>query len=201
MRSHQPGPGLLFFLLFPACGTPLPRADLEVRRLEHHVELARKPKAYFQLTPAAVVVYMKGLEVKRLPVERSKGLNPNLPALAYIKSRMSAFPLRQVVVRHEYVPEDPSATVASPEEIVSVDDMPDSFAFELDDGSFVLVTSGASVGFAGGVRKMMLRSRVLLSYLWRRLQRSSLRLILLRMDPPSARHFYWLVQEGMGVIY
>lgn len=189
-------------LLFLFAGN-LPRAQTEgsVRLLEYHLELARGSRAYVHLAPEAVTVYVRAIQVKRLPVTEARGLSPQIPRLSRVGVRTPGFPLKEVVVRVGAPPVDPSDTVSSLQEIVGVDDMPDTFSVELADGSVLFVTSTAAVGFVNGFRRLMLRGQVTLSYLWKRAWARPARLIQLKLESPWARHLYWLLQEDLGVIY
>jgi hypothetical protein len=109
--------------------------------------------------------------------------------------------MRQIVVRVDKISADPSETVSSPDEIVGVEDMSDCYLIELTDGSLIWVTGDSSAGFMNGLRRRWLQSKTVCRFLFDRVMGRPARLVALKMDSTSARHLFWLLQPGMGVIY
>jgi len=144
---------------------------------------------------------MKGMEVKRFRVVRGQISSHGGPRLSKVAAKTAALQTRQVIVKVEHVSADPSETVSSPDEIVSVDDMPETFAISLEDGSVFFVTGNARDGLVNQYRKDWLKCRVACVFLFRQLLNRPVRAGVIEMEPDSARHLFWLLQPGMGVIY
>jgi hypothetical protein len=168
--------------------------------LEYHLTLSGEPGAYLHVFDTDLTVFVKGLEVKRWQILGKRG--PRLaPRLSRVASWSSAIPPPRIVVQAEYLQENPADTVSSSEEIVAVDDMPETFTFELEDGTHFLVTSRASLGMAGTLRRRLFEMRTACSFLRARLRGQPASMMVLYLEKSPAQHLYWVLQERMGVIY
>ena len=169
--------------------------------LRLHLELAGQPKAYVEVSRDSVGVFMRGMQVKVIPVRRFTSFYASAPRMSKVVAKTSAVPTREVVVRVETISENPSDTVSNVEDIVSVDDMPDCYVIELADGSFLWVVGDSNKGLITAKRKEWLQLKVACRFYLRRALGRRVSLNILEMDSASARHLYWLLQPDMGVIY
>lgn len=169
--------------------------------LGYRLQLAQQPHAYLEIDEGALVAYLKGMEVKRFPIVRAQLSSQGQRRLSKVADKTAAIETRQVIVKVEHVSADPSETVSSPDEIVSVDDMPETFALRLEDGSVFYITGKASDGFLNGYRKEWLKVQVGWAFLSRQLRHRPVRAGIIEMEPQMARHLFWLLRPGMGVIY
>jgi hypothetical protein len=176
------------------------RDTCPVSVLEHHVTLAGEPRAYLHCFDNALAIFVKNLEVKRFPILKREGPPPP-PRLSRIVSWNSAMAPPQVVVQAEYLQDNPADTVTSLDEIVAVEDMPETFAIELEDGTHFFISSGASLGLTGTIRKKLFELTTAISFLRARLDKQPACMLVLYMEKASAQHLYWVLQERMGVIY
>ena len=169
--------------------------------LKLRLELARQPKAYVEISRDMVAACMRGMRVKAIPVRSSTSYYASTPRISSVLSKTPAVPTREVVVRVETISENPSETVSNPEDIVSVDDMPDCYSIELADGSFLWVVGDSGWGLINAKRKEWLQLKVACRFYLRRALGRQVSLTILEMDSTSARHLFWLLQPDMGVIY
>lgn len=179
---------------------PLP-VPLDPALLEYRLQLARQTAAYIEINEEAVTAYIKGMEVKRFPVARAQLSSRGRPRLSKVAAKTAALETRQVIVKVEQVSANPSDTVSSPDEIVSVDDMPETFALSLEDGSVFFITGNASDGVLNRYRKEWLKCRVGCAFLLRQLLSQPVRAGVIEMEPQLARQLFWLLRPGMGLIY
>ncbi len=169
--------------------------------LGYRLELALQPQPYLEITDQALTAYMKGMEVKRFPIIRAQWSWRGRLRLARVTTKTAALQTRQVVVKVEQVSANPADTVSSPDEIVSVDDMPETFALRLEDGSVFFITGNEREGLVNGYRKEWLKVQVGLAFLSRQLRHRPVRAGIIEMEPQQARHLFWLLRPQMGVIY
>ena len=169
--------------------------------LGYRLQLALQGQAYLEISDQALTAYMKGMEVKRFPIIRAQLSSHGQPRLSKVAAKTAALETRQVVVKVEQVSANPSDTVSSPDEIVSVDDMPETFALRLEDGSVFFITGNEREGFVNGYRKEWLKVQVGCAFLYRQLLHRPIRAGVIEMEPQQARHLFWLLRPQMGVIY
>ena len=188
------------FLLLAAAldGQPAARAN-PGHLLEHHLELAAEQKAYLQITPAGIWVFFNGVAVQFLPVRRAGGLAPETQ-MARVEGKLPVTPPPRIVVDADRIVAR-SAAVDTLEEIVSLEDMPPMFVLLLDDGSAILIRSEEPRGFGSFFRRKGLELKFAWRWLHSALRADSSEAAVLEMDARGARWFYWIVEEGMGVIY
>ncbi|MFB3903451.1 MAG: hypothetical protein ACE15E_08360 [Acidobacteriota bacterium] len=169
--------------------------------LGYRLQLAQQPQAYLEIGEETLTAYMKGMEVKRFPITRAQLSSRGQPRLSRVATKTPAVQTREVIVKVERVSADPSETVSSPDEIVSVNDMPETFALRLEDGSIFFITGNASDGLLNRYRKEWLKFRVGCAFLSRQLLHRPVRAGVIEMEPQAARHLFWLLRSQMGVIY
>jgi hypothetical protein len=169
--------------------------------LAYRLQLAVKGQVYLEIGDQALTAYVKGMEVKRFPIIRAQWSSQGRPCLSKVAAKTAALQTRQVVVKVEQISADPSETVSSPDEIVSVEDMPETFALRLEDGSVFFITGNEPDGFINGYRKEWLKVQVGCAFLYRQLLHRPGRAAIVEMDPQQARQLYWLLRPQMGVIY
>jgi len=169
--------------------------------LSYRFQLAGQSQPYLEIKEDTLTAYMKGMEVKRFPVIRAQLTSQGRPRLSKVAAKTAALQTREVIVKVEQVSANPSDTVSSPDEIVSVEDMPETFALRLEDGSVFFITGNARQGIVNRYRKDWLKFRVGCSFLFRQLLHRPVRAGIIEMESQSARHLFWLLRPGMGVIY
>ncbi len=186
---------LLFTLQAGADSVHAPQLTL----LELRLALARRDQAYLEVHGDSIVVSIKGLEVRRFQVEDSEGLSTGEFSAADVQQRVPSPIVKLVEVPTE--PDDKLGSVGSPEDRVSVSDMPENYYLILSDGSHWLVASGDWKAPSAALERWLIRSRASFSYLSHWSSRASARLFLTRLSPADAQNLYWIIQEGTGVIY
>ncbi len=195
------GVAVAVLLLNLQTAAPPPR---EIELLRSQLTLAKEKRAYLQLEAAAILVFVKGVEVERLPVSRIIGSSPGAQ-ISRIVSRVPAVPLPKVVVNSEEVAaaveKDTLGSVASVDEIVSVDDMPDTYMVELSDGSTWFVGSDRWDGVRNWSLKKVLQYRAAFRAARSLLTRSGGGLTVFHAEPEIARRLFWILRDDMGVIH
>jgi len=192
------------FALILAFGSALPadtRPPVDHVLLGYRYQLAQQSQAYLEINEEALTAYMKGMEVKRFPIIRAQLSSHGRPRLSRVGSTTAALRTREVIVKVEQVSANPSDTVSSPDEIVSVEDMPETFALRLEDGSIFFITGNGRDGLLNGYRKEWLKVQVGCAFLYRQILHRPVRAGIIEMDPQMARHLFWLLRPQMGVIY
>ncbi len=176
--------------------------DLEL--LKSHITLAKEGRAYLQLEPGAILVFVKGVKVERLPVERILGSPPGT-VISRIVARVSAIPLPKVVVDSEEVAaaaeKDTLGSVASVDEIVSVEDMPETYMVALSDGSTWYISAEQWDGVGNWSRKKLLQYRVAFRAARQWLSGGRGGPTVFHAEPRIARRLFWLLRDDMGVIH
>lgn len=153
--------------------------DRELAILEYRLELARGPEAHIEIRPDCVTALVKGIPVKKFPVRHSGFPSHTTPRLSHVASILPPAPVLRVVVRLDQG--SPSDTVSALEDIVSVEDMPDTFSITLADGSLLHVTSNPGRAY--------------------RLLADPVNFHVLYMDRAPAQHLFWILKAGMRVVY
>ncbi len=203
MKNAQRLAPFAFILVFAVRLPPASdvRPDSDPVLLSYRLQLAQQSQAYLELNEDALTAYIKGMEVKRFPITRAQLTSHGRPRLSKMASKTAAVETRQVIVKVEQVSANPSDTVSSPDEIVSVEDMPETFALRLQDGSIFFITGNAREGFVNGYRKEWLKVQVGCAFLYRQLRHRPVRAGVIEMEPQLARQLFWLLRPEMGVIY
>ena len=170
------------------------------QQLRYRLELAAGSLPYLLITPGSTVIFVKGLQVKRLPIREATGLGHGKSRASQVETMMPVAPVRKIILRADEPRFD--STRVAPDEAVSVDDMPEAFLVELRDGSLFYVRSGAWHGVSYWFREKILQLRLTWSYLGVILTGNlDASLIQLEMDGSWARRLFWTLQKGSGVIY
>ncbi len=177
------------------------RPVLDPVLLGYRLQLAQQSHAYLEIDEKALTAYIRGMEVKRFPIIRSQLSSHGRPHLSKVAAKTAALQTRQVIVKVAQVSANPSDTVSSPDEIVSVADMPETFALRLEDGSVFFITGNARDGIVNRYRKDWLKVRVGWDFLCRQLLHRPVRAGVIELEPDLARHLFWLLRPEMGVIY
>ncbi len=168
--------------------------------LRHRLELAAGSLPYLLITPEATAIYVKGIPVKRLPIREATGLGQGKSRASQVVTVVPVTPVRKILLRADEPQFD--STRPSPEEAVGVEDMPEAFLVELEDGSLLYVRSGNWHGVTYWLREKILQLRLTWSYLGALLKGNlSASLVQLEMDGFWARRLFWTLQKGSGVIY
>lgn len=179
-------------------------AARDAELLRSHIALAKERRAYLQLEEGAILVYVKGVKLERLPVRRVLGPSPGT-SVARVTARVSAVPLPKVVVDSEEVAaaaeKDRLGSVSSLDEIVSVNDMPETYMVELSDGSTWYVTSEEWTGVVDWTLKKLFQYRVAFRSAREWITHDGAALTVLNVEPRIARRLFWLLREDMGVIH
>lgn len=171
------------------------------RLLQCHVQLAGEAKIYAHFSPQEAQIFIKGMLIKNLPLTKASGLQTERPRLARIRSIIPITPPPTVIVKAEEVAIDPAETVSSLGDIMTVHDMPATFALILSDGTHLFVESTEPLGLVNFFRRRKLEIEIFLSLLRSKLEHPSPRWIRAEMSPEDARSLFWSLEEGMGVIY
>lgn len=170
----------------------------EAARLRLRSELSRQNKLFVEHRADAVEVLAAGWKLKRF---RHDGLRygPDRPVRLTQVAEVNplAHPPERVLDVGSMEAPDPSGTAGSKEEIVGVEQMPDVFVVRFDDGTVWLVWTERWGGVGWWLKKHLLQIR-LLTAVWR--AEESAPLWIMRTDPESARHLYWVLQKGFQVI-
>ena len=170
------------------------------QQLRHRLELAAGSLPYLLITSESTAIYVKGLLVKRLPIREATGLGRGKSRASEVETVVPVAPVRKIVLRADKPGFD--STRVSPDEAVSVDDMPEAFLVELKDGSLFYVRSGTWHGVTYRLREKILQLRLTWSYLGAILKGNlNASLIQLEMESSWARRLFWTLQKGSGVIY
>jgi hypothetical protein len=167
---------LLFVDQMPADCEDLSR---QVKVLQYHLELARQPNAFIEIRRDSVLTFVKGIPVKRFPIQHSALPWGSTPKLTRVASILPPAPVRRVVVTTDQG--RPSDTVSALEDIISAEHMPDTFTVTLADGALIYVTSDPALAF-----ELMSRP---------------VNFCVLQMERDSAQHLFWLLRRETAVIY
>jgi hypothetical protein len=161
--------------------------------LDHKRELMGDPRPFVHLTPDAILVYFKHVDLKRIPVEELG----DSPRATLRRSRVRTWippPSRPTLLA-----DDTSIDDVDPFELtLRVDDMPETFVAWLEDGTLLAFTPNPAHRSAVEVLRRLQRDDPTLA---ETSSESWDRSLLVRLEAASAREFYWLLQEGTGVIY
>ncbi len=195
------GSWILATLTLSACQSASEDPGLAVARLRGQVSLARSGTAYVLAQPDALILLVKGVELKRFPVRRLWGHRPDA-AVSRVVDRIPAVGPPQVTVDAQRAARqfDKVGSVASKDEIVSVQDMPETFLVRFSDGSQWWISSDHWEGPAHAVRKQFLQYRAGFHWLWTRATSPSAKTTIYRVDRPVAQQLFWIIREEMGVI-
>lgn len=189
---------LINLLGFVSCAAP-PEFDAE--RSEAVLELSRDRQLYWELTPANLRLYGGGWLLVDWPVDVAVFTYCRPSHLTRVAEIVPFLPPREMVVDAAALAqaeEDTAGAVSSPDQVVSVEDMPAAFAVRWDDGTWWLVNAGGWHGWSAWVRHWYCSLRILREILPRLWSGAPARLVLLEMDEPAGRRLFWSLREGLA---
>ncbi len=193
-RCFRSLPALFLFLpVWAGTGNGTAHEERSVRLplLHLKLELARENRAGFHIESKAVVVYFRGMELKRLPVVRSESWLNRPLALSRTLSLTPALeiPVLDLSGKDSLPSLDPLAHT------LRLDDMPDTFEVALADGTMLFVTSDEKnlTVFCELKKGRGSPADTLLA--------QADQMLFLLMTADAARQFYWALRPGAGVIY
>lgn len=194
-------PAITFLMLSLFAGAVEEPADLP--RLSARVELLKQGGVYLESTSDALEVYAGGWKVQRFPatiLEISRGK----PAGAsQVEELAPLVPAPSAVIDSEKVAAESSDTnsdVSTLDQIIGVDKMPDTYIAYFDDGTIWVVNPGDWVGFGRLWEKGKLQLRMARHLFRQALDLEGFKICFLSMDPASAQHLYWILEEGTPVV-
>ncbi|MFZ0427589.1 MAG: hypothetical protein WAO20_05705 [Acidobacteriota bacterium] len=190
------------FVLLSLLSAPNEEAPTPAR-LSARLELMRQGGVFLESTDDALEVYAGGWKVQRIPariLEISRGKSV---AAGQVRELVPLVPVPAVIIDSEEVAADAgdtNADVSTLDQIIGVDKMPDSYLVYFDDGSIWIVNPGSWFGISRIWRKGKLQFQVARQLADQVIGRDGLRLSFLTMDEASARHLYWILEEGLPVL-
>lgn len=167
--------------------------------LEARLELMRQDELFWELSQDGLTLYAGGWPVKQFSAEAIEWSYCHPGPIARVEEVFALRPPRSVVVDAETLArasEETTGSVSSEDQIVSVADMPESFAIRWDEGTWWLVNFYKWSGWSGQRRRIALSFKLagdLLESWW---AGRPIRVVDLRCEGLTARELYWSLRVG-----
>ncbi len=175
----------------------------DASRLAARLELLRRGGVYLESTENALEVYAGGWKVRRFPARILEVSRGKATGVSQVEELMPLDPTPTAIIDSEKIASESGNTdsdVSTLDQIIGVDKMPETYLAYFDDGSIWVVNPGEWIGLSRLWRKGELQFRMA-RYLFRRaVDLEGFKISFLSMDPESAQHLYWILEERIPVV-
>jgi hypothetical protein len=170
----------------------------EVDRLRARLALVREGVLFLELREDALSLQAAGWEVKRIPAT-SLGWGKRRPiGVSRVKDLQSARPIPETVMDSSRLAEaeDVTASVSTLDQIIGVEEMPDTFLVRFEEGGLWLVEPGGWVGPRQWLGDRLLSWKVLGYLLGALIRGERLEVLFVTTDRESARRIFWILRHS-----
>ena len=194
---------VLFLTIGILAGSPAAAADADPSLLSDRLALIKEGHPFLEVEADAIVLYVAGWKVKEFPVSAHQVAIGDRSEVTAVADVIPLNPPRRLVLDSAVLAEeaqDTSADVSSLDQIIGVDEMPETYLVKFDDGTIWMVNFEGWQGLAQTWKKSRLQWQTLVDATGRLFHEGSVRARFLEMPSGSARELYWVLEKEMKVL-
>lgn len=191
----------LFLSISLLAGPAFAAADPSV--LSQRLSLIKEGHPFLEVEEAAIGIYVAGWKVKELPASIHQIAIGERSEVTSVAQVIPLNPPRRVVLDSAVLAEeaqDTSADVSSLDQIIGVDEMPEIYMVNFDDGTVWMVNFQGWQGLSKAWKKSRLQWQLLLDASGRLFHEESVRARFLEMPSDSARELFWVLEKDVKVL-